>query len=156
MTQPPAGGAERVRSLARVLDSAIRVPGTNIRFGLDSVIGLIPGVGDLTGAALSGYIVLTAARMGVPSAVLGRMLLNLGLDTLVGTVPLLGDLFDVGFRSNTRNAALLDRYLERPLEARRSSKLAIWAALAGVALLALVGVGLTIMVVRGLNWLAAR
>lgn len=156
MTQPPAGGAERVRSLARVLDSAIRVPGTNIRFGLDSVIGLIPGVGDLTGAALSGYIVLTAARMGVPSAVLGRMLLNLGLDTLVGTVPLLGDLFDVGFRANTRNAALLDRYLERPLEARRSSKLAIWAALAGVALLALVGVGLTIMVVRGLNWLAAR
>ncbi|HEX5577408.1 MAG TPA: DUF4112 domain-containing protein, partial [Gemmatimonadaceae bacterium] len=128
----------------------------NIRFGLDSVIGLIPGVGDLTGAALSGYIVLTAARMGVPSAVLGRMLLNLGLDTLVGTVPLLGDLFDVGFRANTRNAALLDRYLERPLEARRSSKLAIWAALAGVALLALVGVGLTIMVVRGLNWLAAR
>lgn len=156
MTQPPAGGAERVRSLARVLDSAIRIPGTNIRFGLDSVVGLIPGVGDLTGAALSGYIVLTAARMGVPSAVLGRMLLNLGLDTLVGTVPLLGDLFDVGFRANTRNAALLDRYLERPLEARRSSKLAIWAALAGVALLALVGVGLTIMVVRGLNWLAAR
>lgn len=156
MTQPPAGGAERVRSLARVLDSAIRIPGTNIRFGLDSVVGLIPGVGDLTGAALSGYIVLTAARMGVPSAVLGRMLLNLGLDTLVGTVPLLGDLFDVGFRANTRNAALLDRYLERPLEARRSSQLAIWAALAGVALLALVGVGLTIMVVRGLNWLAAR
>lgn len=156
MTQPPAGGAERVRSLARVLDSAIRIPGTNIRFGLDSVIGLVPGVGDLTGAALSGYIVLTAARMGVPSAVVGRMLLNLGLDTLVGTVPLLGDLFDVGFRANTRNAALLDRYLERPLEARRSSKLAIWAALAGVALLALVGVGLTIMVVRGLNWLAAR
>jgi hypothetical protein len=156
VTPPPAGDAERVRSLARVLDSAIRIPGTNIRFGLDSVVGLIPGVGDLTGAALSGYIVLTAARMGVPSAVLGRMLLNLGLDTLVGTVPLLGDLFDVGFRANTRNAALLDRYLERPLEARRSSRLAIWAALAGVALLALVGVGLTIMVVRGLNWLAAR
>ena len=156
MTTPPAGDAERVRSLARVLDSAIRIPGTNIRFGLDSVVGLIPGVGDLTGAALSGYIVLTAARMGVPSAVLGRMLLNLGLDTLVGTVPLLGDLFDVGFRANTRNAALLDRYLERPLEARRSSRLAIWAVLGGVAVLALVGVGLTIMVVRGLNWLAAR
>ena len=70
MKAGPAGEADRVRSLARVLDSAIRIPGTNIRFGLDSIVGLVPGVGDLTGAALSGYIVLSAARLGAP---LGRL-----------------------------------------------------------------------------------
>ena len=151
-----ATDAERVRSLARLLDSAVRVPGTGIRFGLDSVIGLIPGIGDLTGAALSGYIVLAAARSGVPGSVLAKMVLNLGVDTLVGTVPLLGDLFDVAFRANTRNAALLERFLAEPARTKRSSRLAVVAALAAIALLAAGGIALTVMVVRGLNWLAAQ
>ena len=146
--------ADRVRALARLLDSAIRIPGTNIRFGLDSIIGLVPGVGDLTGAALSGYIMLAASRLGVPPAVLGRMLLNLGLDTLVGTVPVLGDLFDLGYRANVRNAALLDAHLAAPDAAKKSSKWVVAAALLGVVLLAAGGIALTVMAVRGLNWLA--
>ena len=146
--------ADRVRALARLLDSAIRIPGTNIRFGVDSIIGLVPGVGDITGAALSGYIMLAASRLGVPPAVLGRMLLNLGLDTLVGTIPVLGDLFDLGYRANVRNAALLDAHLAAPVAGRKSTKWVVAAALLGVALLAAGGIALTVMAVRGLNWLA--
>lgn len=147
--------AERVRALAKLLDSALRIPGTNIRFGLDALIGLIPGVGDVSGAAMAGYIVLTAARLGVPKTVIGRMVLNVGVDTVVGAIPLLGDLFDVGFRANLRNTALLDRYLAEPEVAKRSSRWVVVAAVTGIVLLALVGIALTVMVVRGLNWLAA-
>jgi len=144
---------ERLRSLARLLDSAIRIPGTGIRLGLDSIVGLFPGVGDVAGAAMSGYIVLAAARMGVTPAVVTRMILNLGVDTLVGSVPLLGDLFDVGFKANTRNAALLDRHLAEPVAVRKSSRLAVLAAIGGIVLLAAGGVFLAILAVRGLNWL---
>ena len=145
--------ARRVQVLARALDSAIRIPGTKISFGLDSIIGLVPGAGDLASAMMSGYIVLASARMGVPPSVVTRMILNLGVDTLVGSVPLLGDLFDVGFRANLRNAALLDRHLADPGAAKRSSRLAVAAAIGGVILLAAGGVALAMLVVRGLNWL---
>jgi hypothetical protein len=148
--------AERVRSLARVLDTALRIPGTGIRFGLDSILGLIPGIGDVTGAALSGYIVLAAARTGVPASVLARMILNLGVDTLVGSIPLLGDLFDVGFRANVRNAALLEKFVAEPVAAKRSSRVAVGLALGAVVLLAIGGIALTVLAVRGLNWLATQ
>ena len=91
--------------------------------------------------------------MGVPPAVVTRMILNLGVDTLVGSVPLVGDLFDVAFRANLRNAALLDRHLANPVAVKRSSRLAIAAAVGGVVLLAAGGVVLAILAVRGLNWL---
>jgi len=152
-TPVPPDEAARVRALARILDSAIRVPGTGITLGLDSLVGLVPGVGDLAGAVMSGYIVIAAARMGVPPAVVTKMVLNLGVDTLVGSVPLLGDLFDVGFRANMRNAALLDRHLAEPVAVRRSSRLAVLAAIGGVVVLAAAGVFLAILTVRGLNWL---
>lgn len=144
----------RVQLLARALDSAIRIPGTRITFGLDSIVGLIPGAGDLASALMSGYIVLASARLGVPPSVVTRMILNLGVDTLVGTVPLLGDLFDVGFRANLRNAALLERHIADPASTKRTSRLAIAAAIGGVVLLGAVGVALAMFVVRGLNWLA--
>ena len=146
--------ARRVQILARALDSAIRIPGTRITFGLDSIVGLVPGAGDLASALLSGYIVVASARMGVPPSVVARMILNLGVDTLVGSVPLLGDLFDVGFRANLRNAALLDRHLAAPAAVRRSSRLAVLAAIGGVILLAAGGVAIAMLVVRGLNSLA--
>lgn len=145
--------AARVRALARTLDSAVRIPGTGITFGLDSVIGLVPGIGDVAGAFMSGYIVLASARLGVPPVVVARMILNLGVDTVVGSVPLLGDLFDVGFRANMRNAALLDRHLAEPVATRRSSRMAVAAAIAGVVILGAVGVALAVVAVRGLNWL---
>jgi hypothetical protein len=148
------GELARVRTLARALDSAIRIPGTSIRFGLDSIVGLIPGAGDLVSSALSGYIILTSARLGVPPAMIARMILNLGVDTLVGTVPVIGDLFDVGYRANLRNAALLEKHMAEPAETKVSNKLAIGAAIAGVILLAAGGIALAILAVRGLNWLA--
>lgn len=141
----------RVQLLARALDSAIRIPGTGIRFGLDSVIGLIPGAGDVASALMSGYIVLASARMGVPPSVVIRMILNLAVDTVVGAVPLVGDLFDVGFRANVRNANLLDRHLAEPAAVRRSSRVAVAAAIGGVVLLAAGGVALAMLVVRGLS-----
>ncbi|HEU4878097.1 MAG TPA: DUF4112 domain-containing protein [Gemmatimonadaceae bacterium] len=146
--------AAKVRALARVLDSAIRIPGTGISFGLDSIIGLVPGLGDIGGAVMSGYIVLASARMGVPPAVVARMILNLGVDTVVGSVPLIGDLFDVGFRANIRNAALLDRHLAEPEAVRRSSRVAVVAAVAGIVVIAAAGIGLAMVLVRGLNLLA--
>ena len=145
---------KRVQILARALDSAIRIPGTSIRFGLDSIVGLVPGAGDLVSSVLSGYIVLTSARMGVPPGLIVRMILNLGVDTLVGSVPLVGDLFDVSFRANTRNATLLERHIAEPGATRRSSKLAVLAAVAGVVVLAAGGIALAMLIVRGLNWLA--
>ncbi len=142
-----------MRALARMLDSALRIPGTGITFGLDSIVGLVPGIGDLAGAAFSGYIVLTAARIGVPPLVLVRMLLNLGTDTLVGSIPLLGDLFDVGFRANIRNSELLDHHLGHPEAARRSSRFSVALALAGIVVLAAAAVGLAVLSVKALNWL---
>jgi hypothetical protein len=144
----------RVRTLARTLDTAIRVPGTGIRFGLDSIVGLVPVAGDVVSSLMSGYIVLASARLGVPPWVVMRMILNLGVDTLVGTVPVVGDLFDVGFRANTRNAALLERHIAEPGAVRRSSKIAVLAAVAGVVALAAVGIALATLAVRGLNWMA--
>jgi len=156
MTSPvrETDDARRVRLLARALDSAVRIPGTKITFGLDSIVGLVPGAGDLASALMSGYIVLASARMGVPPSVVARMILNLGVDTVVGSVPLIGDLFDVGFRANIRNAALLDSHLANPEGAKRTSRVAVAAAIAGVILLAAGGVAIAIAVVRGLNWLA--
>ncbi|MET0749163.1 MAG: DUF4112 domain-containing protein [Rhizobium sp.] len=97
----------RVHAIARVMDTAIRIPGTGIRFGADSVMGLVPGVGDAGGALVGLVIVNEARRLGVPNQLLVRMLANIGLDTFAGSVPLIGDLFDVYFKSNWRNMELL-------------------------------------------------
>src|SRR5688500_6631225 len=140
--------AAGVRAPARLLDSAVGIPGTNLRCGLDALIGLVPGVGDMAGAALSGYIVLAAARLGAPKAVLLRMVLNVAIDTGIGSVPLLGDLFDAGWRSNTRNTALLDRHLESPVEAKRASAAVIAGVVGVLALLAIGAVALTVAVLR--------
>lgn len=97
----------RMRGLARLMDTAVRVPGTRFSFGADSVIGLVPGVGDLAGAAIGLYIVNEARRLGVPNDKLFRMLTNLGFDAAAGSVPLIGDLFDLYFKSHRRNLELV-------------------------------------------------
>lgn len=104
----------RARALARLLDSAVGIPGTRIRVGLDALIGLIPGAGDIAGAVLSGYIVLHAARRGASRAVLWRMIANVAIDAAIGTIPILGDLFDVGYKSNMKNVQLFERYASAP------------------------------------------
>jgi hypothetical protein len=152
---PPVGDVARVRSLARLLDSAIRIPGTDIRIGLDPILGLFPGFGDLAGAAASGYIVLTSARLGAPTPVLARMLLNVGTDAIIGSVPLLGDLFDVGWRANQRNATLLERHLDNPGAARKGSVGVIAGVGVAVVLLVIGIVTLATLVVRALARLAS-
>jgi hypothetical protein len=137
-----------VRVLARVLDSAVRLPGTNMRVGLDAVLGLVPIVGDVAGGVFASYVLVQAARLGAPPSVLMRMLVNVGVDGLVGTVPLLGDVFDVGWKSSTRNVALLERHLERPGETRAASRRVVGAVLAALALLVAGGVVLAVLVMR--------
>jgi hypothetical protein len=112
----------RVRALTRLLDDAVGVPGTRLRFGLDPLLGLVPGAGDVAGALLSTYVLLVAARHGAPRSVLLRMLANIGIDGMVGTIPVVGDLFDVGWKANRRNLTLLERHLAAPGEARRASR----------------------------------
>lgn len=135
---------QNLRALTRILDEAFTIPGTRFRFGLDALIGLIPGFGDMTGAAMTGLTIITAYRMGVPGSVLLNMVVNLGIDALVGAVPILGDIFDFGFKANRRNLDLLEKYVRRPDATRRSSR--------GVLLLVL---GLLILMVVGMVWLAA-
>lgn len=103
--------AKRVYRLARLLDSQFKIPGTDIRFGLDSILGLIPGAGDTVTAAMAGYIIFEAWRMGVPRGAIVRMLGNVVLDWVIGSIPLLGDIFDIGFKANTRNVGILEEEL---------------------------------------------
>jgi hypothetical protein len=95
--------------LAGLLDDRFQIPGTDIRFGLDAVIGLIPGVGDAIGATLSSYLIWRAHQLGASKLTLLRMGGNMAVDTVIGAVPVLGDIFDVTFRSNRRNLELLRR-----------------------------------------------
>jgi hypothetical protein len=104
--RPVSGGVTRARTFARLLDDLIRIPGTKVGVGHDPVIGLIPGLGDVIGGAMSGYILLVAAKEGVPKSVLTRMLGNIALDSLVGVIPFFGDLFDFGVKANRRNIDL--------------------------------------------------
>lgn len=104
---------ERLEGLARLMDSRFRVPGTGIRFGLDSIVGLVPGLGDAVTLVPALHILSEARRMGAPRTVQARMVINIGIDFLIGTIPLLGDLFDIGFKANHRNVALLRRHFER-------------------------------------------
>lgn len=157
----PSGGVGRARGVARLLDDLIRIPGTNIGIGLDPIIGLIPGIGDVVGGAMSGYILLVAAQEGAPTSVLVRMLGNIAIDSLVGIVPVLGDLFDVAFKANARNAALLDGWLVRsgqaepgavtPVRLAPSRRGAIVLVLGGVLLIALVGGALAWMLLSWVN-----
>jgi uncharacterized protein DUF4112 len=103
----------RLDALAQLLDGAFVVPGTTIRFGLDALIGLIPGIGDAVTTLISLYIVNEARALGAPRVLIARMLANVAVDGLVGAVPLLGDAFDVVWRANRRNLALLRGHLER-------------------------------------------
>jgi hypothetical protein len=144
MTDDPE--IRRARALARVLDSAIGVPGTNIRIGLDPILGLVPGAGDIASAMLSAYIVLIAANKGTPRPVIWRMVGNIAVDTALGSLPILGDLFDVAYKSNIRNVELLERYASEPATVTKRSR---WLAALVIAILALALIGIATVGVLG-------
>ena len=118
------GGAfrdENLDMLSRVLDTWFRVPGTSIRFGLDGIIGFVPGIGDFLGGLASCIIVLAAFFRGVPLVTIARMVANLGIEVGIGAIPFAGNLFDIAWRANRRNYALLTGSLEEPDKHRRRS-----------------------------------
>lgn len=142
----PQPQLERLRTVSRLLDSAFAIPGTRYRFGLDALIGLVPGLGDAVSAVFSGYIVLQASRLGAPRSVVTRMIANVALDTLVGWVPVLGDLFDVAWKSNLRNMALLESHLQQPAAARAGSRKAVllWSGALFLLLVGAIAVGVVV------------
>jgi hypothetical protein len=101
---------ENLKRLVELFDSAFRIPGTQIRFGIDPIVGLIPGLGDMASPVIAILIISHAVRVRVPKVVLVRMALNALIDAGVGAIPVIGDLFDFGWKSNDWNLALLDRH----------------------------------------------
>ena len=126
---------ENLDLLAHVLDDWFRIPGTSIRFGLDGIVGLIPGIGDILGGLASCIIVVAAWFRGVPYIGLLRMVVNLGVEVIIGAVPFLGDAFDIAWKANRRNYALLIRHLHEPR--RHTWRDWVFLALIGLALAAI-------------------
>ena len=132
--------SRRLAALARfaeLLDSGIRIPGTQLRFGLDPLIGLIPGVGDAAGAVLAGWILVEAVRLGASRATLVRIAGNIALDAGLGAVPLIGDIFDFAWKANVRNVTLLERHLRDPARAMRADRSFVAFVIGGITVVTL-------------------
>src|SRR5918997_660460 len=140
----PSHALAEVEALAWLLDNSIPVPLTGgRRFGIDALIGFVPGVGDLVSAGLGLFVIWRGARMGLPRIVVARMLANSAIDLVIGAIPFIGDAFDLWFKANTRNLGLMRRWIERPDSSTRNEWLAV-AAIIGL----LVGmVGLVVWLV---------
>jgi hypothetical protein len=147
---PHATKVIRLRRISHLLDKAIPIPGTKFRFGLDPILGLLPGGGDTITGALSAYIVVEAARMGVPRPILGQMIGNILLDSLVGLVPVLGDVFDVGWKSNVKNIALLEEYLKLDKTTHKVDRLFLFGL---IVLLTSIVIGFGLIAVSVWQWL---
>ena len=132
---------DSLERLAWLMDDLIRIPGLNWRFGLDALVGLIPGFGDTATSLASFYILASAVRYRVPKITMLRMGLNIGIDYVVGSLPLVGDLFDAWWKSNQKNIALLQKRATVSAEEARSGKLSDWLFV-GVIILLLAGLAL--------------
>ncbi len=140
MSQPKEFPA--IERLADFLDTRYRIPGTNIRFGADFIIGLVPYAGDVVTFGISSVLVLAMARQGVSGIVLAKMIGNILLDASVGTIPILGDLFDLGYKANRRNLKLLQEHYE---EGKHQGS--AWWVVVLVLLILLALIGLSVWVV---------
>jgi hypothetical protein len=129
---------DALRRWAVLLDSAFRVPGTSIRFGIDALLGLIPGLGDLASPIYTSMILIEGLRRRLPAVVQARMVLNAAIDMGIGLVPILGDMADVAWKANLRNLALLERHALPDVAPRGSDYAFVFVALGLVALVALV------------------
>jgi hypothetical protein len=151
-----AENLDAMRRYAWILDSLFELPVVKVRFGLDAIAGLVPGLGDLTTPIFSTYLLLQAFRMRVPKVVMLRMIFNVALDALVGLVPILGDLFDIGFKANMRNLALVERHADPSQKPTRSDYYFVWAMIAIVAGLALLPIVLFVMLLYFTGILTTR
>ncbi len=104
---------EQLRKIAELMDGQFVLPGTNIQFGLDAIIGLVPGIGDLVAGAFSIWLIHEARQLGAPRWLIARMVWNVAVDVTVGAVPVVGDMFDVAWKANRKNMALLSRHFHR-------------------------------------------
>jgi hypothetical protein len=143
--KPVTDDSERLRFarfLADLLDQRFTIPGTSIRIGLDPIISLIPGIGDLLANLTGSLILLVAAQLGVSKIVIARMAVNIALNTLLGAIPIFGDIVSIWFRSNVRNVDLLQQYLGRPT---RRATFADWLLVIGLIVLLLVFLALIVL-----------
>jgi Domain of unknown function (DUF4112) len=140
----------RLRRLSQLLDNAIPIPGTGYRVGIDPILGLLPSGGDTLAGALGAYIVIESARMGIPRKVVGQMVRNIIFDSVIGIVPVLGDLFDVGWKANVKNIALLEKHLHLTQHNRPSDRLFLIGL---IILLTAIIIGFTFLTIVIIRWL---
>ena len=140
---------EHLDILSHVLDDFLRIPGTPIRFGLDGIVGFIPGIGDILGGIASTIIIFAAFVRGVPAVTIARMVMNVAIETAVGSVPVVGNLFDIAWRANRRNYKLLEGSIADPRKHTAMSW--VFFAVVGLALLAMM-----VLPVLLLAWVTMR
>ncbi|MEO8198991.1 MAG: DUF4112 domain-containing protein [Gemmatimonadota bacterium] len=141
---------QRIQKLAWLLDNSIPIPGTRIRIGLDPIIGLIPGIGDVAGGVFSAYIVIEAARLGASNNTLFRMCWNVLIEVVFGTIPVLGDIFDAGWKGNAKNISLLERHLGDRTLARQRDRGFIVVLASGLLLVLVAALSTSFLVLRWL------
>jgi len=124
--------SKKLDKLAWLLDNSIKIPGTSWKIGLDGIIGLIPGIGDLAAGGLSTYILYQAVKLKVPKAILARMTLNILLESVIGVIPVFGDLFDFAFKANQRNVDLMRKYVLNPKSTTQASTATILGIIIGL------------------------
>ena len=150
-TSPPDPQREALLAtaefLAKILDTTVRVPGTRIYLGLDPLLGLIPGIGDMLANLIGTVILILAARLQVPRIVVARMSLNLLINGTIGTIPILGDLFSIWFRSHARNAVLLREAATKPHRSNQGDWLYVTGIIGGTIVLLLLFIGLVSWIV---------
>lgn len=142
--------------LALVMDEFVRIPGTKLRFGLDPIIGLIPGLGDTSSAFVSALALIQAARVGIPKILLARMSVNILVNELVGIIPVVGDAFSFWFKSNARNYAILQQHTGRSTRARKSDWIFVVGVLAALVVIVCAGLWVSLLVVQQFLNLFAR
>ncbi len=139
------------RWLAFIMDNFLRVPGTKLRFGLDPIIGLLPGIGDVGSAIISAVSLVYAARYGLPKILLTRMAINILINELVGIIPGLGDAFSFWFKSNVRNYELLRRYSAAPARSRKSDWIFVMAVLGLLFVIVCAGLIVSLLVLEAIG-----
>ena len=143
---------QQLDKLAWLLDSSIKIPFTNRTIGLDGIIGLIPGVGDITGGMISAYIITRALALGVPTLIIARMVINMVIEGVIGMIPFFGDIFDFIFKSNRRNVRLMQSYLSQPEETASRSAMSIIGSLFALFAVLILTI---LVVVKGLSWVTS-